>query len=222
MHASDALPPATTAGGPLPPVVGPAAEQVTDTGSRLVAVVLAAAVAITVTLAAYVYAGAPYAVMAIATWCVALGGWLPTTFRRRSQTPVAFNRYIATLVALTALYAEEWYRRFPSTLMHLFPNAYPPGVGLGEHAFVAVFPLATSAVMTLGALAYYRRSPVGELAAWTVFAWGCVAAVSVYLVGPIAGRGESYVGGMVVAPISLIVALAGAARLVRGAAEAAA
>lgn len=215
MHISIAHP-ADTAGSALPREV---TEQATETGSGLVAVVLAAAVAITVTLAAYVYAGAPYAVMAVITWCIALGGWLRTSFRHRSHTPVAFTLYIATLVALTALYAEEWYRRFPSTLMRLFPNAYPPGVGIGEHAFVAVFPLAASACMTLGALAYYRRTPIGDFAAWAVFAWGCVAAVSVYLVAPIAGRAETYVGGMIMAPVVLVVALAGATRLVRRGAE---
>lgn len=191
-----------------------------DTGSRLVAVVLAMAIAVTVTLAAYVYAGAPYFIMAIATWCIALAGWLRGTFRPPSRTPVAFNLYIATLVALTALYAEEWYRRFPSTVMRLFPNAYPAGVGMSEHAFVAIFPLAASGVMTLGALAYYRRSPIGEFAAWAVFAWGCVAAVSVYLVGPLAGQGEAYVGGMLTAPIALAIALAGAARLTHQSSEA--
>lgn len=190
-----------------------------ETGSRLVAVVLAVAVTVTITLAAYVYAGAPYAVMALATWAAALAGWLRTTFRQRTDTPVAFTPYIATLVALTALYAEQWYRHFPSTLARLFPDAYPPGVGIGEHAFIAVFPLAGSAVMILGAFAYYRRTMIGELAAWSVFAWGCVAAASVYLVGPIAGRPGTYVAGMLTAPVALVVALAGALRLVRHGSE---
>lgn len=194
-------------GGATPPTV--------DTGARLVALVLAVAIAVTITLAAYVYAGTPYAILAAVTWAAALGGWLRTTFRGSGPTPVAFNLYVATLVALMALYAEQWYRRFPSTLMRFFPMAYPPGVGIGEHTFIAVFPLATSAVMTLGALAYYRRAPIGEFAAWTVFAWGCVAPLSVYLTGPLAGHAGQYVGGMITAPIALVIALAGARRLAR-------
>lgn len=209
MHVSTAHLPDTAIGAPAPPLAEP------DTGARLVAVVLAAAVAITVTLAAYVYAGAPYAIMAAATWCLALGGWLRTGLRQRSHAPVAFTPYVGTLVALMALYAEEWYRQFPTTLMRLYPDAYPPGVGIGEHAFIAVFPLATSAAMTLGALAYYRGTVIGELAAWTVFAWGCVAAASVYLVGALAGHTAAYVGGMVAAPIPLFIALAGMVRLLR-------
>lgn len=190
-----------------------------DTGARLVAAVLAVTIAITVTLAAYVYAGALYAIASAATWCLALGGWLATSFRRRGDRPVAFDLYVGTLVALMLLYGEAWYERLPSTLERLFPGAFPPGVGIGEHAFVAVFPLAASGIMTLGALAYHRGTRIGELAAWTVFAWGCVAAIAVYAVyaaAPAAGR---YVGGMLTAPIPLVVALIGARRLARRRAE---
>jgi len=185
-----------------------------DTGARLVAAVLAVTIAITVTLAAYVYAGRVYALASAVTWCLALGGWLATT-RRRADRPVAFDLYVGTLVALMLLYGEAWYGRLPSTLAQLFPGAFPPGVGIGEHAFVAIFPLAASAVMTLGALAHYRRMRLGELAAWTVFAWGCVAAIGVYVAAPAAGQAERYVGGMLTAPIPLVVALAGMRRLVR-------
>jgi hypothetical protein len=186
-----------------------------DRGSRLVAIVFAFAFAITVTLAAYVYAGAPYAVMAFATCCASIIGWLSIGRRQADVVPVAFNLYVGTLVALMALYAEEWYRKYPSTVMRYFPESYPAGVGVGEHAFVAIFPLTATAFMTLGALAYYRRAAVGELAAWAVFSWGCVAAVTVYALGPLAGQPNRYVGGMFTAPILLCLALLGILRLAR-------
>lgn len=186
-----------------------------DAGSRLTALVLAFAIAITMSLAAYVYAGTPYATMALATWALAFGGWMATTFRRRGSQRIEFSLYVGTAVALMVLYSEEWYRRFPSTLMKFFPGAFPPGVGITDDAFVGVFPLAGSALIVMGALAYYRRTAFGEFAAWTVFAWGCVAALSVYFVGPAAGHPGEYVGGMLTAPIPLTVALAGIYRTVR-------
>lgn len=198
---------------PLTPVHSEPAGR--DAGSRLTALVLALAIAITVTLAAYVYAGAPFAAMALATWMLALGGWVATTFRHPGSQDIQFSLYVGTAVALTVLYSEEWYRSFPSTVMRFFPHAYPSGVGITDHAFVAVFPLAGSALIMIGALAYYRQAVFGEFAAWTVFAWGCVAALSVYLVGPAAGHAGEYVGGMLTAPIPLTVALAGIYRIVR-------
>lgn len=186
-----------------------------DAGARLTALVLAIAIATTVTVAAYVYAGAPFATMALATWILAFGGWVATTFRHPGSQRIQFSLYVGTAVALTVLYSEEWYRRFPSTVMQLFPHAYPSGVGITDHAFVAVFPLAGSALIMMGALTYYRRAVFGEFAAWAVFAWGCVAALSVYLVGPAAGHAGEYVGGMLTAPIPLTVALAGIYRIVR-------
>jgi hypothetical protein len=184
-------------------------------GARLIAVVSALAFAISVTLAAYVHAGSPYAAMALVTWLVAVAGWLLSSRYDIGAVPIAFNLYVGTLVALMALYAEEWYWQYPSTIVRYFPAAYPAGVGIGEHAFVAVFPLTATALMILGALAYYRRVALGELAAWSVFSWGCVASVAVYAVGPIAGQSQRYVGGMVAAPIVFGVALAGMLRLSR-------
>jgi hypothetical protein len=185
-------------------------------GATLIALVLALALAITVTLAAFVYAGAPYATMSFTAWCLALGGWLSFSRHRVRNVPVAFSLYVGTLVALMVLYSEQWYMRYPSTLMRYFPVAFPTGVGIGEHAFVAVFPLAVTAFMTLGALAYYRGTVFGDLAAWLVFAWGGVAALAIYLVGPLAGQPTGYVGGMLTAPAVLIVAAVGVVRLVRG------
>jgi hypothetical protein len=154
--------------------------------------------------------------MSFTAWCLALGGWLSFSRHRVRNVPVAFSLCVGTLVALMVLYSEQWYMRYPSTLMRYFPVAFPTGVGIGEHAFVAVFPLAVTAFMTLGALAYYRGTVFGDLAAWLVFAWGGVAALAVYLVGPLAGQPTGYVGGMLTAPAVLIVAAVGVVRLVRG------
>jgi hypothetical protein len=188
-------------------------------GARLVASVLALTVTITVTLAAYVYAGAPYVTMALLTSTMALAGWLSTKRAQVADLPVAFNLLISTLVALTVLYGEEWYRHFPSTLMRYFPASYPDGVGLGEHGFVAVFPLAVAPLMTLGAFAYYRRSVLGDIAAWAVFSWACVAAVAVYVVGPLAGQSMHYVGGMIAAPVVFALGVLGIVRLARSSAR---
>lgn len=77
---------------------------------RVVNVLLAVIIATTVTLAAYVSAGTTYAVMAIVTWCIALVGWLGTTARRSHRTPIVFDLYVTTLVALMVLYASNGMR----------------------------------------------------------------------------------------------------------------
>ncbi|MEP6992807.1 MAG: hypothetical protein ABJA80_17860 [bacterium] len=184
-------------------------------GAQLITLVFALALTVTFTLAAFVYAGAPYAVMALVTSCVAIGGWLRFGRYQVLDAPVAFNFYIGTLVALMMLYSEEWYLHYPSTLMRYFPRGYSAGVGLSEHAFIAVFPLTVSAFMTLGALAHYRGTVLGQFSAWLVFAWGGVAAIAVYLIGPLAGQPRGYVGGMLAAPVVLIVSALGIRRLVR-------
>lgn len=167
---------------------------------RAVNVLLAVIIATTVTLAAYVSAGTAYAVMALVTWCIALVGWLATTARRPDRTPVAFDLYVATLVALMALYASVW----------------RTGAGIGAQSFIATFPLATSAVLTLGALCYWWRLAIGDFAAWTTFAWGVVAAASVFLGGPFGDRTTTHVAAMLAAAVVLVVAIAGMVRLVRG------
>jgi len=160
---------------------------------RAVDVLLAATIAVTVSLAAFIHEGTSLAVMAVVTFVIAFGGWQWTTSRHRTSTPVTFDLYIATLVALIALYAEQWHG------------------GIGGHAFIGTFPLATSAVFILGALCWWWRLSIGDFAAWTVFAWGCVDALSVYLAGPLAG----YRPGMIAAPVVFVIALAGVVRLVR-------
>lgn len=181
--------------------------------SRSAAIALALVLAVTATVAAYVYAGAPVAIASVCTWGGALVGWLMTTFHRPLRRPAAFNLYVCMLVALMALYAEEWYWRMPSRLLRTFPRAFPAGVGISDHAFVAVFPLAGSGLLLLGALAYYSETQFGQFAAWLTFSWGCVAALAVYplvLAGP-----SGYVGGTVTAPVTLLIALVGVRRLIR-------
>jgi hypothetical protein len=46
---------------------------------------------------------------------------------------------------------------------------------------VAAFPLAGSALLVLGALAYYHDTECGRLAAWLTFGGGTVAALAVYV-----------------------------------------
>jgi hypothetical protein len=184
--------------------------------SPLFAATLAVAILITLDVAAYTYGGEPLAVATITASVISLTGWLSTGRRISSNVPAAFNFYIATVVALIALYAEQWYGGFASRLMQLFPANYPPGVGISDHAFVAVFPLAGSALLLLGALAYYHNTSFGRFAAWFTFAWGVAAALAVYGYPVVAGRATA-MPGMITAPLPLVASLLGMRTLIRSA-----
>jgi hypothetical protein len=183
--------------------------------SRLFALMSAVVLLMTLDVAAYTYGGAPLFVTAMATSVVALGGWMRTTYRRPASPPAAFNLYIATLVGLTVLYAEQWYFGFPTRLMELFPGAYPTGVGISRHAFVAVFPLAGSGLLVLGALTYYHGTAFGRFAAWLTFAWGAVGALAVYVYPMFSEGGMQALPGMITAPLPLVVSLLGMRAIAR-------
>jgi hypothetical protein len=183
--------------------------------ARFVALAATIVSVFTLTLAAYTYGGAPLGVAAALTTGLAVLTWTTTTFRRPRTAPEAFGLYIACVVALIVLYAEQWAGHFATSLMHLFPESYPPGVGITDHAFVAVFPLGGSALLLLGALAYHHRLVVGRFCAWFTFCFGAVAALGVWALPLIAGAGMRYVPGMIAAPILAAIAILGMRRLLR-------
>lgn len=204
---------------PAPPRVEPPAARgerlPTMYASRLFAVMTAGVILVTLNLAAFTYGGTPLCAAVAGASIVAFAGWLATTFRRPETGPAAFRLSIATVVALLVLYAEQWHGGFAPRLMHLYPAAYPPGVGLTDHAFVAVFPLAGSALLLAGALAYYHGSAFGRFAAWFTFAWGAVDALAVYAYPLIAQGRPGPLPGMLTAPLPLVCAILGIRALVR-------
>jgi hypothetical protein len=183
--------------------------------SRLFAATLASVILVTLGVAAYTYGGAPLFVTATTASVAAFLGWLGTTYRRPASRPVALELYVATVVALMVLYGEQWYRGFSSRLMALYPGAYPPGVGITDHAFVAVFPLAGSALLLLGALTYYHGTAFGRFAAWFTFAWGAIDALAVYVYPLFAGGRMRFLPGAITAPLPLLISLLGTRALVR-------
>jgi hypothetical protein len=184
--------------------------------SQLFAVTLAVVLLVTLDAALYTYGGAPLAMTTTTASVFSLIGWRVTNRRQSASDAVAFNTYIATVVALVVLYAEQWHGGFASRLVQLYPRAYPPGVGITDHAFVAVFPLAGSALLLIGALTYYHGTAFGRFAAWFTFAWGAVAALAVYVYPLFADR-MSTVPGMLTAPLPLLVSLLGLRTLTRSA-----
>jgi hypothetical protein len=183
--------------------------------SQLFAATLATVILVTLDVAAYTYAGAPLAVATTTASALSLSGWVVTTRRRSASDPTAFDLSVMTVVSLLVLYAEQWRRGFSSQLVRLFPSAFPHGVGLSDRAFVGVFPLAGSALLLLGALAYYRGSAFGRFAAWFTFAWGAVAALVVY-VYPLFGAGAwRPLPGTFTAPLPLAVSLFGIRAMLR-------
>lgn len=183
--------------------------------SRLVATVLAVTVLATLDVAAYTYGGSPVGISVFLASVLGFTSWVTTTRRRPRSAPAAFNLYIGTVVALTVLEAEEWCRRMPTALMHLYPNSFRPGVGISDHAFIAVFPLAGSGFLLLGALAYFHGTAFGRFAAWFTFAWSIVAGLSVYAFALLARAPFEYMGGMITAPVPVLLALAGMHRLIQ-------
>jgi hypothetical protein len=183
--------------------------------SRLFAITLAVAVVVTFGLAAYTYGGTPQFVTVAVACVVGFAFWIATTYRRPPSRPAALDLYVATLVALTVLYAEQWSRGFSSRLMQLYPAAYPTGVGLTDHAFVAVFPLAGSALLLLGGLTYYHGAPFGRFAAWFTFAWGATTALAVYLYPLFTREPAGLMPGAISAPLPLVTSLLGMRALIR-------
>jgi hypothetical protein len=113
------------------------------------------------------------------------------------------------------LYGEQWHGDFASRLVALYPGAYPPGVGLTNHVFIAVFPLAGSALLLAGALTYYHGAAFGRFAAWLTFAWGAIYSVAVYAYPLFAYGPMTVVPGMLTAPLPFVLALLGMRTLVR-------
>lgn len=184
-------------------------------GSRLSAVAFAVVLLVTVDCAAYTYGGSPWGISALAASVIAIAAWMFTTLRRPASAPAAFSLYIGTLTTMMLFESEEWYRGMPSHLMQLYPDSFPAGVGITEHAFIAVFPLTLSAFLVLGALTYYHGSAFGRFCAWLTFAWGLTASLSVYAYVLGAAPPFHYMGGMISAPVVALLSVAGMLRLVR-------
>jgi hypothetical protein len=181
--------------------------------SPLFAAVLVISVLGPLTAAAYIYGGAPVLAAVGASSVAALLGWWRSSHRPQPTRPRAFSAYIASMVVLMALYAEQWSGHFTRTLASMFPRVFPAGVGISDHAFVAVFPLAGSAAMSLGALAYARGTPIGRFAAWFTFSWSAVWAIEVYALPLLAAEPAGVLPGAWTAPLPLAVALYGIYRL---------
>jgi hypothetical protein len=183
--------------------------------SPLFAAMAALVILVTLDVAAYTYGGAPLFATTVVTSVVAFVGWMRTTYRRPASEPAALSLYIATVAALVVLYGEQWSGDFASRLVQLYPDAYPPGVGITNHAFVAVFPLAGSALLLAGALTYYHGTAFGRFAAWLTFTWGAVDALAVYAYPLLADGRMSAVPGMLTALLPLVIALLGIRTLVQ-------
>lgn len=211
-----------------PPVgaVGGAADGAAPTFGRspLAAVLLVPSVAVPLCVALYIVAGAPAATPPALALAAAMGAWLlrlrrgarasartdRLPARERAARPAeAFPAYIAAVVVLIAQATEAWLAHLPAALAILFPAAYPPGVAFDGHRLVATFPLAGSVLFLFGALAYYDRRPVGEGAAWLVFAWAVVSALTPFAYLAAAGARVHYLGGMGVAPLAAAVGVWG-------------
>lgn len=188
--------------------------------SRLVAAMLLLAIGAPACAALYIAAGSPVAMPPAVALALAMLIWLPRlrsgrAHRAGGRAP-GFEVYIGTLVALMAQYTEQWMAHLPATLMRLFPAAYPPGVSYGEHAMIAAFPLAGTALFLFGALAFYYQHPVGEGAAWLLFTWALVSAASPFAYLAAGGGGAHYAGGMITAPIVAVCGIRGIQRLRAG------
>jgi hypothetical protein len=183
--------------------------------SPLFAAMAAIVILVTLDVAAYTYGGAPLFATTVITSVVAFAAWMRTTYRRPASEPAAFSLYVATVAALMVLYGEQWSGDFSSRLVQLYPGAYPPGVGITNHAFVAVFPLAGSALLLAGALTYYHGTSFGRFAAWLAFTWGAIDALAVYLYPLLADGRMSAVPGMLTAPLAFVIAVWGIRTLVR-------
>jgi hypothetical protein len=184
--------------------------------SPLFAATLATAILVTLDVAAYTYGGTPLCITTTAASVLSLTGWARTSHRQFAGRPVAFNLYVATVVSLAVLYAEQWSGGFSSRIVRLFPGSFPDGVGISDRAFVGVFPLAGSALLLLGALTYYHGSAFGRFAAWFTFAWGLAAALSVYVYPLFATGGARALPGIFTAPLPLAIALLGMRAMLRG------
>jgi hypothetical protein len=200
----------TTTRADVEPVLGPSMYA-----SPLFAAMAAIVILVTLDVAAYTYGGAPLFATTVGTSVVAFAGWMRTTFRRPASEPAALSLYIATVAALVVFYGEQWSGDFSSRLVQLYPGSYPPGIGITNHAFVAVFPLAGSALLLAGALTYYHGTAFGRFAAWLTFAWAAIDALAIYLYPLLAGGRMSVVPGMLTAPLPLVIALLGIRALIR-------
>ena len=181
--------------------------------SPLFAASLSFAVFVTIDVAAYTYGGTPlFTVLTLAS-AGAWGAALVATRRAPSSRPVAFDLYVAALASLVVMYGEQWAGDWSARLASCFPPSYPEGVGISNHAFVAVFPLAGSALLLLGALAYYHGNPIGRFAASFTFLWGILAPLSTYVMPVFGSTSCHLLPGAVTAPLPLIVSWLGWRRL---------
>ena len=191
---------ATTQSASPPPSAGARLSDSPLFGASLSFVVL-----VTIDVAAYTYGGTPlFALLALAS----AGAWataLVATRRPSSHSPGAFDLYIAALATLVVMYGEQWAGDWSARLASCFPLSYPEGVGISNHAFVAVFPLAASALLLLGALALYRGNPIGHFAASFTFLWGILAPLSTYVLPVFGNMSCHLLPGAVTAPLPLIV-----------------
>jgi len=183
--------------------------------SRLFALMAAVVFVVTLAVAAFIYGGTPLVLSVVIAGATALVGWMATAYRRPASRPAALDLYVAAVVALVVMYAEQWSGGFESRLRQLFPAAYANGVGVSDHAFVAVFPLGGTALLLLGALLYYHAAPFGRFAAWFTFAWAATSALGVYVDPLVAGRHAGILPGLVTAPLPLLIGVFGMRALVR-------
>jgi len=184
-------------------------------GSPLFATIFTFVVLITLDTAGYTLGGTPLFVVLALTSAFSWGMAVRAIARRPRSQPAAFNLYITALVGLMVMYAEQWAGDWSSRVMFNFPRSFPTGVGISNHDFITVFPLAGAALLLFGALAYYHGNPLGRFAAWFIFTWGVLASLSTYVLPLFSGEPFHPLPGAFTAPFPLIVSVMGLRRLLQ-------
>lgn len=169
---------------------------------------------VTAAAAIYVEMGAAFAIPLAAAAVVALVAWLRTTYRYPGDPDLVVVLYIAGIIALIVVAAEQWHRGTPAFVMRAATDWIAPGFVFDERPHIAMFAIACPALFLLGGFSLVRGRPLGDYMAWLLFVWSLVAGAVQGTVAVTRDAGPAIATGIAAAVPLLCVGTLGVRRLI--------
>jgi len=183
--------------------------------SKLTSVLTVLSIAISTVVAAYLFAGAGYAIELAVVSLLALGGWLRFSFRELPSQDTIVAPYILIIVLSLVLNTSRYWSGYSSFLSTHWPSFFTTNFSLTHIFWFILFVTLPVSLMLLGGYYLSKRMPLGFYMAWWTFLYGIGEALIQYKVefGLGADYGHHYFIGSLAAIALLIVGVTGCQRL---------
>lgn len=163
--------------------------------------------------ALYIYLGSLATGPVVAAAIVAFAFWMATTYRQPRARRV-LPGHIVLLIVLVLQGMEQWAFGYAGRIAGQFPQLFAPPVIWSAELQLGVFTLGTATLLLFAAVGIFFHHPLGNYGAWLGCSLAVVGGLSLYGSQALV-TGLSYMPGMAMALVAIVLGLLVGAQLLR-------